>query len=43
MQHWLQTHLASYDDLRAQCGVDARRSAPPRLRVVPATQAAGVR
>lgn len=39
MQHWLQTHLTSYDDLRAQCGNDARQPAPPRLRVVPAPQA----
>ncbi|MHA6204734.1 sulfotransferase family protein [Dyella soli] len=30
MQRWLQTHLASYDDLRAQCRADLARAAAPR-------------
>lgn len=40
MQRWLQSHLASYDDLRAQCFVDAPRHAP-RLHVVYPTRAVG--
>ncbi|WP_243042647.1 sulfotransferase family protein [Dyella sedimenti] len=33
MQRWLQTHLASYDDLRALCGAHRPRTAP-HLRLV---------
>ncbi|WP_430387384.1 sulfotransferase family protein [Dyella sp. 20L07] len=42
LQRWLDVHLASYDDLHAQCQASQPHRPSPRLRVVRDTRAMGV-